>query len=271
MRPAAVAAALLLNAAVVAAEPRIELKIGSVRFPAGSVVQVPAGFAEPVEEDALGNIEVGTVRVHLNGTPMSAFVGVNRLPRGVRTIVRLGLSLGAEFSLRPAVENVLTFAAADESKVGYHATFYVVPDESVTAPQVAPTQKVRVEQEIVRPPAPVSKPVIVITSDIPSRTDSPNITVAAEITDMEGLRRIAIEVNGRDEDEVLLQNERPVRRRRGWTARGGEPGSVVGDGRRIVLEIPVSLRRNAINVIAVKAENQNGLIERVDHTVETSR
>src|SRR4051812_27405894 len=124
------AACLVLWASVAAAEPVASLRIGAQRFENGASVFVPGSLTEPLNiwlEDTLKPVTVSSVRVQLNGTPMGPFVTVNRLPRGVRVILKLGLSLGADFSLRAGTENVVLFSAADESGATYTATFYLTP------------------------------------------------------------------------------------------------------------------------------------------------
>lgn len=255
------------------AEPVIDLRLGTARFPNGASIIVPATLSDPINvwlDDALAIVEVSTIRVLLNGTPMSAFMSVNRLPRGVRVIVRMGLSFGADFTLRKDAENVLTFSASDETKVTYNATFYLRPDEAATVPRLATLQRAA-RGDVTTAPRVALKPVVKLTTEVPGQTTAAVLEIGVEAGDGDGLRRVVIEVNGREEDGVLLQNERPVRQRRGWISAGGEPGSIGGDSRKVTLLVPVPLRRNAINVIVVKAENVHGLIERIDRTVQTSK
>lgn len=273
MRATSIAVIVVLSAATAGAEPVIDLRIGPTRFAAGASVLVPTALTEPLNiwlEDTLAVVEVSSVRVQLNGNAMTAFTNVNRLPRGVRAIVKLGLSLGADFTLRPGVENVLTFAALDETKTAYNATFYVTPDSQSAVPRLAPLQRVG-RREVTAPPPTVGKPAIQLETEVPASSGGQSLDIAAVVTDAEGLRRIAVEVNGNISDEVLLQNGYPVRRRNGRTTTGGAPGVVQGDGTKVVLRVPVRLKRDAVNVVTIKAENISGIVERLDRTVKTDR
>jgi len=79
------------------------------------------------------------------------------------------------------------------------------------------------------------------------------LMLAAVVKDAEGLKRVVIEVNGKDEEEIVLENESPVRKRRGFMSSGKLAGEVTGDARLLRLSVPVKLGK-AINVIAVRAE-----------------
>lgn len=257
----------------VSAEPVVELRLGTARFPAGSSLVVPAGATDPLTlwlDDVPSAIQVGTVRVLLNGMPMNAFMSVNRLLRGIRVVVRMDLSFGAEFTLRRNTENVLSFSAIDEVRVTYNATFYLRPDDGTTAPKLATFQRAAPGAVATAPKVAV-KPVVTVTTDVPAMTTAAVLEIGIEATDEEGLLRVVVEVNGREEDAVLLQNGRPVRQRRGWTSPGSEPGTVDGDSRQVRMLVPVPLRKNAINVVVAKAEDVTGLISRVDRTVQTPR
>src|SRR5262249_38486790 len=147
-----------------------------------------------------------------------------------------------DYSLRPKGENILTLEATDSSKVAYHARFYITLDEHATGPALTRLSRGNTPQ--VAAPAVKEPPTIKFTSTWPARTSDTSVLLTAEVSDADGLIRIVIEVNGKDVEEIQLQNERPLRKREGFIARGALPGDVTGDSRRIVLSIPVALGKN---------------------------
>jgi len=220
-------------------------------------------------QGTLGDIEVSSVRVRLNEMPMTPFVSINQLPKGARIIVKIGATMNPDYNLKRDIENLLTFDSSDVGRVSYRGQFYLSRDETASVPRLAPT-RVLAPRPVVEP-APLERPpVVVFTSEWPTRASERVLLLAAEVTDQEGLRRIVVEVNGKDVEEVLLENEQPVRKKNGWIARGALPGTVVGDGKKITLSIPVSLNKE-INIVAVRAENQLGLRTRIDRTVQRIR
>ena len=258
-----------------AAEPSMTLRLPAFQnavFPNGSSIVLPSSGHGDVEvwlQDALAEIQVSTVRIRLNEVPMATFTTINRLPRGVRAIVKMGLSINADFSFRPGRENLLTFSATDASSVTYQAQFYVSLSPEAEVPRLAAQAPVRTPQrEVVAPPQ-VFPPTIAFTVNWAEKTPDRILTLDAEVSDREGLRRVVLEVNGRVVEEVVLENELPVRKQRGFIARSRLPGSVTGDGRRVTVSIPVSLDRR-LNTVALRAENVSGLIGYADRTVEVT-
>lgn len=262
-----------LASATAAAEPTITLKVPpfAPSFANFSSVILPAsGFTtlEVVLQGALGEIQASTVRVTLNGMPMTPFVAVNMMPGGTRAIVKLGVSLNPDYTIRRDGESILTFAASDAGATSYRGQFYLTIDPGKTEPEAARTTRARAQESGVVAPPQHFPPAIAITSEWPARTMDRTLALQAEVTDAEGLRRIVIEINGRDVEEVQLQNERPVRYQGGRIARGATAGDVTGTGTAVRLNIPVRLAADRINVIAVRAENVAGLSARADRTVE---
>lgn len=271
-----IAVVLVLSAAPVAAEPTITLAVPpfSTSFTNfSSVMLPPSGYAtlEIVLQGALAPIQASTVRVTLNGMPMTPFVSVNMMPGGARAIIRLGVSLNPDYMIRKDGESILTFAATDSAATSYRGQFYLSIDSSKAAPEVARTTRARAHETGVVAPPQHLPPVIAITSEWPSRTTERTVMLDAEVTDAEGLRRIVIEVNGRDAEEILLQNERPVRYQGGRIARGTIAGRVSGTGTAVALSIPIRLSQDRINVVAVRAENLAGLSSRSDRTIEVPK
>ncbi len=271
-------ACVLLAAApgVVTAQPRLSLRVPPYEsaFENFSTIALPkSGYTsvEIVLKQAVGELQRSTIRVTLNEMPMTPFVSVNPMPRGVRAIVKLNASLSPDYSLHADGENVLGFTATDEGGVGYRAQFYLLIDPTKTAPELARNPRPASTASAVRPPPQSIPPAILIQSAWPSRTADLTLQLQFEVSDAEGLRRIVLEVNGKDVEEVALQNERPVRKKNGMVARGALPGTVTGDGHRVVVTVPVRLDRGRINVVAVRAENVLGLSSRADRTVETLR
>src|SRR4051794_5802239 len=96
----------VLTAARAAAEPLVRLKVPA--YPAASfanysAVVLPASGYDSLEvllEDALAQLQASTVRITLNGMPMTPFVSINPMPAGMRVVVRLGLSLSPDYSIK---------------------------------------------------------------------------------------------------------------------------------------------------------------------------
>lgn len=271
------ACALLLSSALAAqaaAEPRIQLKVPSHAggaFPNFSTVVLPENHG-PVEiwlEDALAEIQVSTIRVMLNESPMTPFVALNPLPRGVRAIVKIGASLNPDYTLRPSGENILAFAATDSGSVTYRAQFYLSLDAQASAPRLASVRSRAPIKEVEAPPQ-HRPPRVAFTSEWPSKTSEQFLTLAAEVVDDQGIVRVVLEVNGKDVEEIVLENEWPVRKQKGFVARGRPPGEVTGDGRRLALSIPVKLGKD-LTVVALRAENSLGLRTRTDRVVERTK
>jgi hypothetical protein len=258
-------------------EPRLMLRVppfADADFLGGSALVLPVDGYEQLEmfiEQALSDLQPSTVRVTLNGVPMTPFVAVNFMPRGVRAIVRLNVSMSPEYSLRKDVENVLVLEAQDKGRVQYRAQFAITVDPAASVPRLAGLRGPRAGASGVTPPPTHAPPQVTILSDWPASTRERNMVLEAEVSDTEGLRRIVLEVNGKDVEEVVLQNERPVRKKNGMVARGALPGEVRGDGRRVTLRIPVRLNDNRLNIVAVRAENLLGLSARADQTIQVGR
>lgn len=256
------------------AQPTIRLRFpthGDIQFENSSSLVVPPGVAslEIWVRGTLADISVSSVRVRLNEMPMTPFVSINQLPRGVRLIVKFGATLSPDYNLKRETENLLTFDAVDTGRVSYRGQFYLILDENASVPHLAPTRVSPTRPEV--EPAPLQRPPqAAFTSEWPARSAERVLQLAAEVTDNEGIRRIVVEVNGKDVEEVLLENEQPVRKKNGWIARGALPGTVTGNGKKITLLIPVSLGKE-INVVAVRVENLLGLRTRIDRTVQRIR
>jgi hypothetical protein len=218
-------------------------------------------------QDALAEVSVSSVRVLLNQTPMATFVTVNRLPRGVRVIVKMGASLNADFAFHPDMDNLIAFSAADASNVTYRAQFYVVLSQQAHAAMLAPKVAARPPVQEVASPAQVYPPTITLTSAWPEKTASRVLTLDVTVEDREGLRRVMIEVNSSTVEEVILENEQPVRKQRGFIAKGKLPGTVAGSGRSLHIAIPITLDKR-LNTVGVRAENGAGLSAYADHTIE---
>jgi hypothetical protein len=257
-----------------AAEPNMTLKIATFQmaFPNGSSIVLPETGHGDIEiwlQDALAEIQVSSIRVRLNEVPMATFLTVNRLPRGVRVIVKLNASINADFSLRPGRENLVSFAASDTSSVSYQAQFYLSLSATATGPHLADRAPVRAPLREVAAPAQVFPPTVALKVDWPAKTTDRVLTLAAEIHDREGLKRVVIEVNSKAAEEVILENELPVRKQKGFIAKGKLPGTVHGDGRKLLISIPVTLDKR-LNTVAVRAENLVGLTGYADRTVEVT-
>jgi hypothetical protein len=269
------ATALHAAAATAAAQPRIELRIpgfDAAVFDNHGVVSVPATATDTLEVwflDVLAPLQISTLRVRLNDMPMTPFVSTFPLPRGLRVVVRLGATLHPDYQLRTSGENVLFMTVIDQQRASYEGRFTVAVDSTAEAPRGAVARSAVAPVSVVAAPVPVP-PVIRLLGEWPASTRERTVTLDVQVEDPSGLLRVVIEVNGKDVQEVVLQNGLPVRKENGWVARGRVPGEVVGDSQRLHLSIPVRLTRD-INVIAVRAENTGNLRTRATHSVERVR
>lgn len=263
------------SASPAAAEPSLSLRMPtfqSASFPNGSSILLPESGHGNVEiwlQDALAEIQVSTVRVLLNETPMATFLTVNRLPRGVRVIIKMGASINPDFAFRPGRDNLLSFSAVDSSNVSYQAQFYVTLNSTATAPRLADRAPARSPVREVAAPVQVIPPTVTLKAEWPSKTPDRVLTLEAEISDPEGLRRVVIEMNGKAIEEVILENELPVRKQRGFVVKSKVPGTVTGDGRKLVISIPVTLDKR-LNTVGVRAESVSGLSGYADRTIEAT-
>jgi hypothetical protein len=261
------------TAAPVLAEPVLTLRVPAfpaTQFPNGSSIVLPESGYGNVEvwlEDALAEIQVSTIRVRLNEVPMATFITTNRLPRGVRVIVRLGASVNPDFSFRSGRENVLSFAATDTSSVEYQAQYYITLAAETASPHLAARAPARPPVREVAAPPQAFPPTVRMTKEWPAKTADRVMLLEAEVSDREGLRRIVVELNGRAIEEVVLENELPVRKQRGFIAKSRLPGSVTGDGQKVAIAIPVTLDKR-LNTVGLRVENLAGLVGYEDHTIE---
>jgi hypothetical protein len=275
LRAVLLSATVALAAAASGGAPQIALKLPAFpgsSFPNFSSVAVPALDHGPLElwlEDALDEVRTATLRVRLNDMPMTPFVNINPLPHGVRAVVRLGTSVNPDYTLRPNSENILAFSVEDQAGMKYQGQFYLRVEAGLTVPRSVET-RARAPVKAVEAPAEKLPPVIDIRSQWPARTTESILDLEAEVTDALGLKRIVLEVNGKDTDEILLENEWPVRKHDGFMVAHKAAGEVRGDGRSVWFSIPVKLGKD-ITVVAVRAENAAGLRARADRTVERQR
>jgi hypothetical protein len=251
------------------AQPRIQLKVPpfpGIAFPNFSAVILPPTGYPALEiwvEDALAAIQVSTVRIKLNDMPMTPFVAINPLPGGVRAILKLGVTLSPDYTLRKDGENEVTFEATDTAKIAYRGRFYLTVDPAATAPKLAPVR--RPSKEVVAPTVKLP-PEIKFTSAWQTRTHDTTALLTADVSDAEGLTRVVIEVNGKDLEEIQIENERPVRKRDGFIARASLPGEVEGDSRHLTISVPIPLPKNIV-VVAIRAVNALGLRTRIDRVI----
>jgi hypothetical protein len=254
---------------VLSAEPRVQLKLAAfpgLTFPNFSVLAIPAASQGALEiwlEDAQTEVKLSSVRVSLNEVPMTPFVTTNALPRGCRTIIRMGATLSPEYSLRPG-ENLFSFTASDNLNNIYTARFYVTLDSKATAPQLIASRDTTPAG--VLPPPMHTGPVVKFTSDWPERTDSRSLMLAADVTDVDGIQRVVIEVNGKDVEAAQIQNGQIVRSKDGFIASAKLPGEIGGDAKHLSINVPVQLDKT-ITVVAVRVESALGLRTRVDRVV----
>ena len=267
-------AMIAASASVALAEPRVTLKVPpftAAVFENFASVMLPKdgyGTVEILLENALGEIRMSTVRVTLNEMPMALFVSVNPMPAGVRAIVKLGMTMNPDYAIHRQGESILTFAATDVSGTAYRGQFYLSIDEAKQQPELAKTTRARLQEGSLVAPPQHRPPVVEITSTWPARTVERILMLECAVSDPEGLRRVVIELNAKDIEEIALQNERPVRYQNGRIVRATTAGQVDGNGTKLRVSIPIRLQTGRINVVAVRAENLVGLGVRADRSVE---
>lgn len=174
-------------------------------------------------------------------------------------------SHGMDSSPRPPRSNQLTFEALDQEGNSYHGQFFLMVDPQVAVPQLSPLARQVLREEVKSAPV-YDAPAIVVGPDVPDRIDGKVLDLKAEITDKYGLRRVVLEVNGKDIEEILFQNSRPARKRGGFRLSKQLPGEVSGDGLRLSIAIPVELKKS-VNAVSLRAENVMGMRAREGKTV----
>lgn len=120
---------------------------------------------EVVLSDARAEIQLGSVRVSLNQTPVLTLTTLYALPRGVRVVVRLSESLNPDLKLTASGENLITFEATDDQRMRYRGQFSILVGSSTTGNAPAP---------IAIPSAPSNTPAAENADDV----DSPPSAVA---------------------------------------------------------------------------------------------
>ncbi len=240
-------------------------------FPNYTTVLVPSADLRRFElflRDCLTEVQVSTVRVKLNGNPISALLNLNPIPQGIRVIVNLGLSTNPEFRLKTEGYNQIDFEALDDSRNRYVGQFFIKVDSKVQKPQRAHTSAApnQPTEEFTKP----QSPQIQVDVNLPAETDQEKITLRATVSDPIGLKRVTLEVNEKDSQEAFFERGKLVRVRRGLWEGTKPPGSVTGDEQRLKLEIPIKLKKGR-NMIVIRAENSAGLRSREERVVERTK
>ncbi len=233
---------------------------GETAFPNFSAVLVPSPDIRKIEillRQAGSSIRLASVRVMLNHQSVATFVSLNPLPRGVRAVLDVGQTLNPAFHLRSEGENHLTFEALDQGGTSYHGQFFLLVDRQVATPQLSPLARQVLRDEVTAAPV-YDAPAIVVGPDVPERISGKVLDLNAEITDRYGLRRVVLEINGKDVEEIVFQNGRPARKRGGFRVNKQLPGEVSGDGLRLSIAIPIELKKT-VNTISLRAENVMGM------------
>jgi len=243
----------------------------SAAFPNYTTVLVPSTNLRKIElflRDCLAEVQVSTVRVKLNGHPISMLLNLNPLPRGVRVIVDLGLSTNPEFKIKAEGYNQIDFEALDDSRNKYLGQFFIKVDPKVQRPQSAPMPPTP-DQPTRKSPKP-EPPQIQIDASLPRETEQERITLLATVSDPIGLKRVTLEVNEKDSQEAFFDRGKLVRVRRGFWEGAKPPGSISGDEQSLKLEIPIKLKKGQ-NTIVIRAENSAGLRSREERTIERAK
>jgi len=221
-------------------------------------------------ENAPANIRLSSIRVRLNEQSVSTFVSTNPLPSGVRTILGLDQTLNPALRISHTTENMLVFEAADQIGNTYKARFFLIADGSTSVPRIGAASHAAEPTGLVHKPAQHEVPSFRWDPDLPALTPDELINLQVTISDRQGLRRVGIEKNGKDLEEILLENGRPVRKAKGFRVSSKLPGTVLGDGNTLIISIPMELKKG-VNTIVFRAENLVGLRASDDRTVQRTR
>jgi hypothetical protein len=256
--------------------PQVTLRLpafGNIAFPPTGTIVVPAQGLDCLElwlQHTLADLRLSSIRVYLNEQSVSTFLSVNPLPKGVRAILRLNQTLNPALGLSPGFENMLLFEAVDIGGNRYRARFFISIDASVSRPTVG-VKSYAVEPEgVVIPPPTPEVPSFRWDLALPAATAESAVNVAVTITDKRGLRRVVVEKNGKDVEEIIVENGRPIRKSKGFRVSSKLPGYVAGDGKSLEISLPMELRKG-LNTIVFRAENMDGLRARTDRTIERQR
>jgi hypothetical protein len=225
------------------------------------------GAAEVWLQNAASEIRLSSIRVHLNEQSVSTFVSTNPLPNGVRMILRLDQTLNPVLRIRPDMENMLVFEAMDQLENRYKARFFLSVDASIAAPKISAVSHAIEPPSVIQPPPEYETPAFHWDQDLPAETTSELVVLQVTVTDRQGLRRLVIEKNGKDVEEIILENGRPVRKAKGFRVSSKLPGTVDGDGKSLTISVPVELKKG-VNTIVVRAENLVGLRASTDRTIQ---
>ncbi len=228
------------------------------------------GALEVWLRNAAAEISLSSIRVHLNEQSVSTFAATNPLPNGVRTILRLDQTLNPALRISPDAENMLVFEAIDQLGNRYKARFFLSVDLSIAAPRVGAASHLVEPTGVVQPPPEYETPSFQWDKDLPAETTDELIVLQVTVTDRQGLRRLVIEKNGKDVEEIILENGRPVRKAKGFRVSSKLPGTVEGDGKSLVVSIPTELRKGT-NTVVLRAENLVGLRASSDRTIQRTR
>ena len=256
-----VAASLCAGVALAACggEPSLELRLaaGDAIAP-GSVAA--AGTASVVTLDivlsgGLAEIALDTVELNLDENPIIGFARTGRTLTGIRLVV--DRSGNRHPHLAMAGESRLRFAARGLDGNRYRGEFVVRVAEGSRGVQLLsgpdPSSAVLEASE---PKALTLE--IAITSDPGVSRDRRSWRLVAEVRDGSGIRAVAVELNWKLYERVLMHSGFPSRQRGEFRKAPSLPGSVTGESRHLVLDIPVPLRKRETRV-ELRATNLLGL------------
>ena len=255
----AVVLAACCGLAALGAEPLIELRLGAGRTVAsGALVeagQESVSTLDLVLSDALAEVNVDTVELTLNGYSIVGFARKSKTPSGIRLVVERGSTRHSHLAM--AGENHLRFSAEDVDGNRYRGEFVVRVSEDVRGVQLlSGPDPPPAALEASEPKA--SPPVIAFTTDSDVSRDQRTWRLFAEVQDESGIRSVVVELNWKEFERIQMRNGFPSRQRGEFRKARRLPGSVTGDSRRLVLDIPVPLRKRETQV-GLRATNSHGL------------
>ena len=245
--------------AALGAEPSLELRLGAGRAIApGSVAEAgqdSVSTFDVVLSDALAEIDLDTVDLALNGNPIIGFARKSKTPAGIRLVVDRARIRHPHLAL--ARENRLRFAALDLDGNRYRGEFVVRVSEGVRGVQLLSGPDPH--PAVLKGSGPKGlPPVIAITSNPGVSRDQRSWQLVAEVRDRSGIRLVAVELNWKQYERIQMRSGFPSRQRGKFRKAGSLPGSVTGDSQRLVLDIPVPLRKRETRV-ELRATNLQGL------------
>ena len=264
--------ALAAVASAAAETPSLRLTIGGGdAFQAGTEIGVGEGSTGTLDvllDGVLDSIDFDSISFTLNGTEILGFTRLGKTPTGLRLFVDRNAVRHRYLTLN-ADDNALRFQARDASGNRYAGEWVIRVREAMSGSKLLSAQNEAaeiLERQISYAPEVriIGSPEILAAN--PSKPKKFEARVQAEITDVQGISNVIVFVNGKQWEQVQIRNGFPIRKRGSFRRSGTLPGSVTGNGERLVIDIPVPLPKQA-TIVRIRAENVKGLDDSEARTV----